>query len=93
LGELWGNDVTIQGQAHFTPGGSLRFVDARALRSARPEDDVFKQSKAEIEEETAEKKPLGERDLSEFDAGNDIETIRGTWPGDESIDDILGAID
>lgn len=91
--ELWGNDVTIQGQAHFTPGGSLRFVDARALRSARPEDDVFKQSKADIEEEAAEKQPLGERDLSELDAGNDIKKIRGTWPGDESIDDILGALD
>ena len=25
LSELWGDDVTIQGQAHFTPGGSLQF--------------------------------------------------------------------
>lgn len=91
--ELWGEDVTIQGQAHFTPGGSLRFVDARALRSARTEDDLFKQSKVEIEKEAAEKQPLGERDTSEFDAGEDIKNIRGTWPGDESIDDILGALD
>jgi len=91
--ELWGDDVTIQGQAHFTPGGSLRFVDARALRAARDEDELFRQSKADIEAEAAEKKPLGDRDLSDFDAGNDIKQIRGTWPGDESIDDILGALD
>lgn len=91
--ELWGEDVTIQGQAHFTPGGSLRFVDARALRAAQAGDDFFKQSKAEIEEEATEKQPLGERDLSQLDAGDDIKRIRGTWPGDEPIDDILGALD
>lgn len=93
LGNLWSEEVTVQGQAHFTPGGSLRFVDARALRSAQTEDEFFNQSKTEIEEEAAEKQPLSERDLSEFDAGADIKKIRGTWPGDESIDDILGALD
>jgi hypothetical protein len=91
--ELWGNDVTVQGMAHFTPGGSLRFVDTRALRPARAEDALFKQSKAEIEEEAAEKQPLAERDLSQLGAGDDIKKIRGTWPGDESIDDILDALD
>ncbi len=93
LGNLWSEKVTVQGQAHFTPAGSLRFVDARALRSAQTEDEFFNQSKTEIEEEAAEKQPLSERDLSEFDAGADIKKIRGTWPGDESIDDILGALD
>jgi hypothetical protein len=93
LGDLWGKDVTIQGQAHFTPGGSLRFVDAHALRPARENDDFFSQSKADIEEEAAERQPLGERDLSRLDAGADIDQIRGTWPGTESIDDILDALD
>ncbi|WP_263788827.1 hypothetical protein [Salinibacter grassmerensis] len=93
LGDLWGKEVTVQGQAHFTPAGSLRFVDARALRSAQTGDDFFKQSRTEIEEEASEKQPLSERDLSQFDAGADIKKIRGTWPGDESIDDILSALD
>lgn len=91
--ELWGGDVTIQGQAHFTPGGSLRFVDTRALRPARSEDAFFKQSKAEVEDQAARKRPLKERDLSQFDVGSDLKQIRGSWPGDESIDEILDALD
>jgi hypothetical protein len=55
--------------------------------------DLPKQSTTDIEEEAAEKQPLGEQDLSQFDAGADIKKIRGTWPGDESIDDILDALD
>lgn len=93
LSSLWGKEVTVQGQAHFTPSGSLRFMEARTMRLARAQDSFFKQSKAEIEEEAAAKKPLSERDLSELDAGDDIEGARGTWPGNESIDEILDALD
>ena len=91
--ELWGEDVTIQGQAHFTPAGSLRFVETSSLRPARPEDDLFRQSKSDIEEQAAHQRPLQEQDLSAFGAGADIRAIRGTWPGDESIDEILDALD
>ena len=55
--------------------------------------DIPKQSTTDIEEEAADKRPLSEQDLSQFDAGADIKKIRGTWPGDESIDDILHALD
>jgi len=56
-------------------------------------DDSSRQLKPEVEEETAENPPLSERDLSQLDAGADIKKISGTWPGDESIDEILGALD
>lgn len=56
-------------------------------------DDSSRQLKTEVEEDAAENPPLSERDLSQFDAGADIKKIRGTWRGDESIDEILGALD
>jgi hypothetical protein len=56
-------------------------------------DDISKQSTSETREEAAENQPLSERDLLQFDASADIKKIRGTWPGDESIDDILDALD
>ena len=56
-------------------------------------DDSSEQSKAGTDEEVAEQSPLSEQDLSQFDAGPDIKKIRGTWPGDESISEILDALD
>ena len=56
-------------------------------------NDLSEQSTTDIEGEVAERQPLSEQDLSQFDAGADIKKIRGTWPGDESIDDILDALD
>jgi hypothetical protein len=56
-------------------------------------DDFPKQSTSETEDEAAKNQPLSEQDLSQFDASADIKKIRGTWPGDESIDDILDALD
>jgi hypothetical protein len=54
--------------------------------------DIPKQSTTDIDEDVGEKQPLSEQDLSQFDASADIKKIRGTWPGDESIDDILEAL-
>lgn len=63
------------------------------FRAVAVNDDFSKQSKSEAKEEAAKNQPLSERDLSQFDASADIKKIRGTWPGDESIDDILDALD
>jgi len=56
-------------------------------------DNFSKKSRSETEEEAVETQPFSERDLSQFDAGAAIKKIRGTWPGDESIDAILSALD
>ena len=56
-------------------------------------DDSREQSDPETDEGAAEGQPLNEQDLSQFDAGPDIKKIRGTWPGDESIGEILDALD
>lgn len=92
LKDLWGKPVTLQGTAHFTPGGTLRFIETRALRPYSPKDDVFIQSVEEVEEE-ATRKPLAEQDLSQYDISGTLNEIRGEWPGDESIDDILDHLD
>lgn len=56
-------------------------------------DNFFKESRTETEEGAVEKQFFTERDLSQFDAGAAIKKIRGTWPGDESIDHNLDALD
>ena len=92
--ELWGESVTLQGNAHFTPGGTLRFIETRTIGPARSSDTFFEQSKKHIEEKAASRqRPLAEQDPAQFDAGTDVQNSRGAWPGDESIDEILDAID
>jgi len=91
--DLWQHKVTVQGKAHFTPAGTLRFIQARVVRPFTANDKLFEKSKEQIEHEAARQRPISPRDLHALDAGSGIKKIRGTWPGDESIDEILNALD
>lgn len=93
LRELWDHKVTVEGEAHFTPAETLRFIDARTLRPFREQDQFFEKTKEEVEEEARRHRPLSTRDLQSMDASNGIRALRGVWPGDESIDDLLEALD
>lgn len=93
LRNLWGKKVTLEGQAHFTPAGRIRFIETRVVREFRDEEALFEKSPAEVEEEARRTKAVSRRELAERDAGKKIDQVRGTWPGDESIDEILAALD
>lgn len=93
LRDLWRKKVTVRGMAHFTPAGTLRFIEANVIRPFGERDQLFERTKQEIEREAKRQRPLSTRDLQAMNAGPGVQKIRGTWPGDESIDDILDALD
>jgi hypothetical protein len=90
LRALWRKEATIQGQAHFTAGGHVRFVEARVVRPFEERDRPFVKNKDEIEREATFHKPVS---TPRRGAGSAIQAIRGKWPGDESIDEILEMLD
>lgn len=93
LREMWDHKVTVEGKAHFTPAETLRFIEARTLRPFRKRDQFFEKSKDEIEEEAKHHRPLSKRDQRSMDASSGLRSFRGSWPGDESIDTLLEALD
>lgn len=93
LRELWDHKVTVEGEAHFTPAETLRFIEALTLRPFREQDQFFEKSKDEIEQEAKRQRPLSKRDQGSLDASSGLRSFRGSWPGDESIDTLLEALD
>lgn len=85
LRRLFGGRVVISGVAHFRPSGQLLFVHAESISEAREADAVF----ASI--------PLAKRRRSTLkpvaqDETTGVSAFFGTWPGDESEDDLLKAL-
>jgi len=93
LRDLCGKEVTLQGQAHFTAAGSLRFIEAQVIRAFQEGDRLFKKTKKELAEELLKEDVNSKQRLRSGDVGQALQELRGTWPGDESIDEILNALD
>jgi hypothetical protein len=91
LRALWKEKATIQGQAHFTAGGHVRFIEARVVRPFEERDRPFAKSKAEVEREAGFHAPASS--TPRHGAGDAIRSIWGAWPGDESIDELLEMLD
>jgi hypothetical protein len=84
LRQFWGKDVTVKGIVHFRPSGHIQLLQAHLIKLKERGEEVFEevptvQTEAEFlgaTTQAAEKKDW----LSE---------IRGKWPGDESIEELL----
>ncbi|HUI90610.1 MAG TPA: hypothetical protein VLX68_00045 [Chitinivibrionales bacterium] len=84
LRRLWGKKVTIKGIVSYKPSGKVRLLEAQMLKLMEEGEEVF---------ETA---PVVQTEF-EFTRGltaeavrrNWLDDIRGKWPGDESIDDLV----
>ena len=87
LRNYWGRPVTIKGTVHFKPSGRVQLLEAHALHPRDTGDEVFDQMPA-AEEATELFDPAGWR------AGqpNPFNEVRGAWPGEESIEELLGAL-
>ena len=83
---LWGEQVTVQGMAHYAPSGQVRALDATSVRVYESEDRYLVEA--------------AESDLNLFmpgdelprDTGNTLREIWGAWPGDETIEELLDAL-
>ena len=79
LRPLWGRQTTVEGLVHFKANGQPRLIEARRISPRQDGDDVFEAMPA-----TASRTPA-----ESFDPID----LAGTWPGDESIEDLLAQLD
>ena len=79
LRPLWGRQTTVEGMVHFKANGQPRLIEARRISARQDGDDMFEAMPA-----TASRTPAGSFDPID---------LAGTWPGDESIEDLLAQLD
>jgi hypothetical protein len=84
LKSLFGSRVVLSGLARFRPSGKLLVIDVEHLGPARDADELF----ASL--------PVPSRPVAPLlpqDAGEGVSSFFGTWPGDETDDELLAALD
>ena len=84
---LWGRKVTLKGTAYFKPSGCVRLVEAEMIKPFEHGEEVFQsipEPKMPIELISKLKKKYGRK--------SPLMEVWGKWPGEESIDEILGAL-
>jgi len=89
LRHLWGKPATARGKIFFKASGQARFIEAEKIWAKEKGDDIFK------------KMPSAPKTISETlfelersqDKAFDIQKLVGTWPGDESIEELLAELD
>ncbi len=86
LKALFGSRVVVSGMAQFRPSGKLLVIDVEHLGPARDGDAVFESSpKATATRPAASLLPQDET--------SGVSAFFGTWPGDESDEELLDALE
>ncbi len=89
LRSLWGRQATVEGTVHFKPDGRPRFIEARRISARRDGDSVFEDMPSvEIRQPT----DLFPAQYAQAGAFDPID-LAGSWPGDESIEELLAQLD
>ena len=84
LRQFWGKPVTIEGMVHFKVDGKPKVIEARNIDHRSEGDEMF--------EELPEIRPLlSKTELYRAQSFN-IRDIVGTWPGDESIEELMATL-
>lgn len=86
--ELWGKKVTIKGKAYYKPSGNLRSIEAQLIRPSEDGDEILER----IPQKQKNFK-FFEDSLAERNVNKSLKKIWGKWPGDESIDELLNALE
>lgn len=85
---LWGKKVTIKGEARFKPSGKMHFIKAHFVKDFEIGDEILERMP-----KVQRSFKFAEEYLKEKNTGSVLKRIWGKWPGDESIDDLLEALD
>jgi hypothetical protein len=85
LKTLFGSRVVVSGMAQFRPSGKLLVIDVEHLGPARDGDALFESAPKAIASPVASLLPQDET--------TGVSAFFGTWPGDETDDDLLGALE
>lgn len=87
--KYFGEEVTIDGIAHFNPKGELASFEVKKIRLAKSSDNYFKKIPQPVQQRIELKELAHEQDYK----GTSLSDVIGKWPGDEDIDDLLEMID
>jgi len=82
LRQLFGKSVVISGIAHYRPSGRLRLLSVESIGAAQVGDQLF-----EAEPVALQRSPVVTPQTQ--DASSGVSAFFGTWPGDESEDELL----
>ncbi len=85
LAKFFGQNVTIRGEAHFKPTGSLRIFVARTVRAQTAGEEVFNTFPA-VQTEAAF---VGDLRKEAKSKSGWLTDVWSKWPGDESIGELL----
>lgn len=87
LRPLWGKPTTIEGMVHFKVNGQPRLIEARRITGGLEGSTLFQELPSI--ETSPSLFPVERRLAGTFDPLD----LSGTWPGDESVDDLLAQLD
>jgi hypothetical protein len=87
LGQLWKNQVVVDGVAVFRPSGALLRVDTQGLQKADKSDDFFSKVPTPAAR-SVDSKRIRQTQTSATGAN----AVFGKWPGDESEEQLLAAL-
>lgn len=84
-----GREVSVTGMVHFHADGTPRRIVARHLTPDTEADDTFEPLPRSVAPGAPVLSPEFEKQAREFD----WDSIKGAWPGDETIEELLDQLD
>ncbi|GAB4406455.1 MAG: hypothetical protein OHK0039_08210 [Bacteroidia bacterium] len=87
IAEYWGKELSMMGTAYFKPGGSLAYLHIERIGAPGDLPDFFRRMP---KEESVEAQI--ERQLKEGKKPQGPDNLRGGWPGDEPLEELLAML-
>ena len=87
LKSLLGKTITVVGKAIYRPSGSVLRIDAQGVQEGSPASKLFTQ----IPPPLSHRVPIARMRLSE-QRGNWMDAFFGSWPGEESDEELLAML-
>jgi len=85
LKQLFGEKVVVSGMAHYRPSGRLLLVDVESIAPAGEKDVLFEAAPV-----SRARRPVAQ--MLPQDETSGVSAFFGTWPGDESDEELLEAL-
>lgn len=89
LRPLWGKPVFVEGRVHFKANGQPRMIEAVKVVKCEKEDNIFQRMPVP-EESIFSDRATKKRHRAK---GFDPRVLAGSWPGDESLEELLADLD
>ena len=84
LKALFGQRVVVSGMAHYRPSGRLLKLDVESIAATSDDDSVFEATPVALRNAPV-------MQMTPQDASSGVSAFFGTWPGDESEEELLEA--